>query len=472
MQVKKFEAPTMKEALNMIKNQLGPDAIILSAKDISKGFGLAGRKSVEVTAAVSETMLRKKQLAERKLNEQYRTKYHQIPAAKQKEFIDKVFQKIQAESVSVKITPTPYIDIPDAEGGSGEMDPSAASERIKSAAKAALQAAEFITNESPKKKSLPPQAKSQRQPEDARKMLAMQAEINRLRVLVSQFQKVPQTFVNMHPGANEGIAYELSSSYEKLQKAGLEEDLIIKILKLAQRSLNREQVRKPAYVDAWVAKYILEKVEVTGPKAKNKFHAFVGPSGHGKTAHLVKWASHLVICQNKNVAIVTCDTHKVGAQEQLKTYARILNVPFIVVKKPEDWPHAESFLNNVDYILIDYPGMGLRSDLERNYLLSMLPPDREAGRSIHYVLSAMTKNHDAFDMLNRYSAIGPTDIIFTSVDESSQHGLILTLQQKFGLPLHSFGVGPKIPEDYEPATKERVVDLIFKLTKLKERGLK
>ena len=120
----------------------------------------------------------------------------------------------------------------------------------------------------------------------------------------------------------------------------------------------------------------------------------------------------------------------------------------------------------MDHILVDYPGMGLRTELERDYLLNMLPPQSESGRSIHYVLSAMTKIGDATEVLNRYLAIGPTDLIFTSLDETTQQGVIFSLQQKFNLPLHSFGIGSKIPEDYEAATKERVVDLIFKLTKL------
>ncbi|MCB9025965.1 MAG: flagellar biosynthesis protein FlhF [Bdellovibrionaceae bacterium] len=470
MQVKKFEAPTMKEAIKMIKNQLGPEAIILSAKDINKGFGLAGRRSVEVTAAVSETMLRKKQMAERKLNEQNKNRYQQIPAAQQKEFIDKVFQKIQVERKPPAVfTSTPYIDIIDSEDSSNSFD-NMAHERIKSAAKAASQAAVFI--EDPPKMKVSKVVKEERNSRDLEKILSMQAEINKLRALISQFQKVPQTFVNMHPGASEGISYELSASYEKLKKAGIDEEQIVKILKLAQRSLNSDQIKKTAYVDAWVAKYILENVQIVTDSETTKYHAFVGPSGHGKTSCLVKLASHLVICKNKSVAIVTCDTHKVGAHEQLRIYAKILNVPFVVIKKPEEWARVELALKNVDHVLIDYPGMGLRSDIEQNYLLSMLPPESNSGRAIHYVLSAMTKTKDAYEVLNRYGAVGPTDIIFTSLDESSQHGIIFTLQQKFQLPLHSFGIGPKIPEDFEAATKERVVDLIFKLTKLKERGLR
>src|SRR6185312_12856760 len=93
MQVKKFEAKTMKEALELVKVHMGPEAIILSAKDTHRGFGLMGEKSVEVTAAVSEETLRKKKIAESKLREDLRTRFQQIPATKQREFINKVFEE-------------------------------------------------------------------------------------------------------------------------------------------------------------------------------------------------------------------------------------------------------------------------------------------------------------------------------------------------------------------------------------------
>src|SRR6476620_4534958 len=93
MQVKKFEAKTMKEALELVKIHLGPEAIILSAKDSHRGFGLMGERSVEVTAAVSEETLRKKKIAESRLREDLRERFQQIPASKQKEFINKAFDR-------------------------------------------------------------------------------------------------------------------------------------------------------------------------------------------------------------------------------------------------------------------------------------------------------------------------------------------------------------------------------------------
>src|SRR3977135_750502 len=97
MQVKKFEAKSMKEALELVKLHIVPEAIILAAKDAHRGFGLMGEKRVEVTAAVSEETLRKKKVAESKLREDLRTRFQQIPATKQREFINRVFDERRVE---------------------------------------------------------------------------------------------------------------------------------------------------------------------------------------------------------------------------------------------------------------------------------------------------------------------------------------------------------------------------------------
>ena len=121
MQIKKFEARTMKEALEMVKIQLGPDAIILSAREITKGFGLGGEKSIEITAAYSEKVLQTKRFVESKMPDAQKEKFNRIPAKSQKEVMKKMIEqqveKINAqhqkpkESINHKFTQRRYIDI-------------------------------------------------------------------------------------------------------------------------------------------------------------------------------------------------------------------------------------------------------------------------------------------------------------------------------------------------------------------------
>ena len=136
MQVKKFEARTMKEALEMVKTQLGPDAIILSARDNNKSFGLVGEGSVEITAAVSEETLHRKKFVESRLRVEDKDKLNRSSAKIQKHIIDKMVTKYIDEKEAAapkKITRTRYIEIDD----DVESSQNLASERVKSAAERA-----------------------------------------------------------------------------------------------------------------------------------------------------------------------------------------------------------------------------------------------------------------------------------------------------------------------------------------------
>lgn len=484
MQVKKFEAKSMKEALEMVKNQLGPEAIILSARDNNRGFGIAGQRSVEVTAAVSEETLRRKKIAEAKLNAKNKNKYEQSPARVQKQFIDKAIRKLedayanppaqqQQEKPPVRpLTTQRYIDI-----GNEDMAPAPSQTgmdprtRIRSAAQRAFEASQLIEGPKRRPAAVAPQAIPQGSVAIAQESVQLQSlrqEIQQLKGLIENFNKVPQNFVSMHPGADEGLPYELSAAYEKLLRAGLSADIAVEILKKGQDSIPIPQLKKPALVEAWIAKYILDHTKIVENRLKSKYQVFLGPVGQGKTASLVKLASHLVIVEKKKIAIVTTDSMKLGAAEQLKIYAQILNVPFAVIRSPQDWSVIRAKLSGVDHILVDFPGLQMKNQAETQFIREMLPPILDGGRSVHYVVSALAREEEAIEVASRYQGMGLQDLIVTNLDEAAQHGMIFNFQKKFDLPLHSFGIGSQIPEDFEAATKERVVDLIFKLSKVKK----
>ena len=115
MQVKKFEARSMKEALELVKRDLGPEAIILSAKDNGRGYGLAGQGSIEVTAAISDETFRRKKMAESKLSQALKSRYNQIPARVQRDFITKANAPRVEEFAPPPVAPKPtrYADILD-----------------------------------------------------------------------------------------------------------------------------------------------------------------------------------------------------------------------------------------------------------------------------------------------------------------------------------------------------------------------
>lgn len=553
MRVKKFEAKNMKEALQMVKNHLGPDAVILSARDNRKAFGIGGEASVEITAAVSEGTLQKKQFTESRMTADSRQRFQNSDARTQRAIIDRMVDNRARDAASMAaqaeprrpITKTSYIDIED-EAPEGRAEPQkyqpnprrqqayeraagrnvrellqgfdqdfdlnhdedekwqqrsvaqaapkraparshpavraatpapAAPEvsekalsRIRNAAKEAWAAGIFTNEQEAAKKTeavKPPATNGMDLvPQSNPEILTLKNEIGRLQEMIASFQKVPQSFVTMHPGADFGIPYELSFMFQRLTEVGVTVDNTVEILTKCVKEIDPVAMKKRPIVDAWVARWFLDNTKINTTPMQGRVHLFVGGSGSGKTSHLVKMASHLVVKERKKVAVLTTDSFKVGAVDQLKIYCQILNVPFAVIRNRHDWEYVLSQLHGVDHILVDFPGWQLRDLDEIHNLKSLLPP-AEAQAVTHLCVSATTKDGDAYEIARRYKVTDYSDLVVTNLDQSVQHGIITNLQAKTQKPLHSFGIGSRLPEDFELASKERVLDLIFKLTKLR-----
>lgn len=463
MQVKKFEARTMKEALEMVKSQLGPDAIILSARDNQRSFGLVGEGSVEITAAVSDETLHKKKFVESRMRDQDRDQFQRSPARIQKEIIQKMVTKYSDKpgARTVETTPGPtaaprpattrrYAEIED-EG------------RISTQPAPVISPATVARSMAASSGVSAPVQPTQAAKQDHREIEALKGEIATLREVLAKFQSMPQTMVGSHPGADYGIPYDLSFLFEKLTRAGVAEDLVAEMLTLAQDSIPALKLKNRNLVEAWVARHILQTTKVTDGNAPGKVHLFVGPAGSGKTTALVKMASHLVMNEGKTVALLTADSLKVGATDQMRIYAQILNVPFAVIRSGNDWNNLVRYLASVDLVLVDMPGLSLKNTSELETLKSLMPPAMLNPR-VHFVGSATSKDSDLSEAGRRYSVLGFDNAIFTSLDESIQHGTIYNFMHRFQVPLHGFGIGPRVPEDFETATRERVLDLIFGMT--------
>lgn len=469
MQVKKFEARSMKEALEMVKRQLGPDAIILSARDHGNRFGLVGDGSVEITAAVSEETLQKKKFAESRMKPEIKEKFLSSPARRQRQIMDQFVDSYQKQerAVARPSSNTRYVDIHD----DREVEANVAETRIKDAASKAWDALRMHGGEpvEPIRKAAPtpaptpkPVAAAPVYPPD---YLALKSELESLKKVFSEFNKVPQSFAGAHPGSQHGLTYDFSPCFEKLSQAGLKEDLIVELLTEAQENLPKAKHKSRGLIEGWVAKRILDSTDVVADKPKSRVHCFIGPRGSGKSSSLIKMASQAVIEKHKTVALLTADNFKVGAVDQMRIYSQILNVPFGIVKKSQDWSYFLEQLRDVDMIFCDFPGFSLRNSEELSLLKSLLPMNTAI--ESHLVLSAVSKESEVEETCQRYQQVAFDNLIFNHLDEASHHGSIYNSMRMFQKPLHSFGIGPRLPEDIEIATKERVLDLIFKLTKIK-----
>lgn len=542
MQVKKFEARTMNEALEMVKRELGPDAIILSARDHRRKFGLVGDGSVEITAAVAEQTLQKKRFAESRMNDSAKVRFQASSVRQQRNivngFVDSYHNEteasarqasaqVQRAAVNRPATNRRYIDIEDEPGVESEQ----ASLRIRDAAQRAWEAMRDASTSSQQRRaaSAEPvrvpssgasahassgaptiaqtpvrgqvtaaqvQAKIQavfaeEMAEHVRntssaasadaaiaqrdaalvgksqaEIQALKSELESLKTVLRDFQKVPQNFAGTHPGSEYGLSYDFSAGFEKLTQAGISRELAGEILQTAQNQLPQIKHKSRGLIDGFAAKYILDTTKVTGV-SKSRIQCFIGPRGSGKTSSLVKMASHAVVSGHKKVAMITTDNQKVGAVDQMRIFAQILNVPFGVVRKAADWKPLLEQLAGFDLVLCDFPGVSMKNMDEISLLKNLMPPE---SCDVHLTLSACAKDAELEETCRRFEAAKYSDIIFNHLDEALLHGSIYNLMRKFNRPLHSFGVGPQVPEDFEAATKERVLDLIFRLTKFKRHS--
>ncbi|MBL7556748.1 MAG: flagellar biosynthesis protein FlhF [Bdellovibrionaceae bacterium] len=463
MQVRKFEARTMKDALEMVKKQLGPDAIILAAKDNSNKYGLVGESSFEITAAVSEETLHKKKFVESRMAENDKQQFQNSSARTQKEIISK-FVTRHTTPVTKPVTTQKYIDIND--------EKNAAEERIKNAVQRAFDAGTLLNDRQVQRQTAKPTETRNQQVEGRQQYIEVQndsemnslrSEIASLKAMIKNMQTPTESRPQSHyPGENYGIHYELSSQFQGLVKEGVLEDLAAEMILDLQNQVPVTRLKNKPLVEGFLAKRILEDIVVSSGENK-KFHFFVGPSGGGKTSSIIKMASQLIVRENKKVALLTLDTQKVGAVEQLRIYSQILNVPFAVIRERNDWKEILKFINSIDYILIDTPGSNLKTQEEVSYFERMILKEIPS-KSVHLVLSARNKYEDLQGVLNNFATLNVTDVIFNHLDETVQNGNVYSFNKINKLPLFAFGIGQRIPEDFEYATKERLVDLIFHIT--------
>ena len=202
------------------------------------------------------------------------------------------------------------------------------------------------------------------------------------------------------------------------------------------------------------------KVDATlgRPDGRPRIVALAGPCASGKTNTLVKLAVRYGLGMHRPVHILSMDSYRVAASEQLRCYSAILGIGFQALETTGALAQALEEHSNKDLVLIDTPGFGPRDfdasqDLAR-FLTSR--PDIDT----HLVLTASMRSADLSRVVDRYEVFRPAKLLFAKLDETGTFGPILNLVVRTGRPVSFLSTGQQIPEDLEPATEERVLDLL------------
>ena len=187
--------------------------------------------------------------------------------------------------------------------------------------------------------------------------------------------------------------------------------------------------------------------------------AVVGPPGAGKTTALVKIAARYGLRTKCPTQILCMDMYRVGATEQLRSFAMILGIGFQVLDTPGALSQALEEHRHKDLVLIDTPGHGLRDIDAGRDLASFLQKHPEI--DVHLTLSASMKTADLRRAADRYEQFGPKKLLFTRMDETVSPGTVLSEAARTGKSLSFLTNGQQIPEDIQEATKDSVLDLVF-----------
>ncbi len=378
MRIKRFSAPTLKEAVGQMKKELGSDAIVLESRKVKKDgiFDFSKKERMEVIAALDNYRDKNKKNAEQK------------------------FSRNETENIKFN-----------------------SDDNLK------LQEIELIKEELG----------------EIRSTVAKIADFLRYRNL---------------PSLPENLLLVL----KQLLDCEVEEILAKRLIQEVHMSLKGEEYDDLRFILRKLIGRISAMVKTTQKNSKinstARIIAFVGPTGVGKTTTIAKLATQAKLIGGKEVAIISADTFRIAAVEQLKTFANIAEIPFEVVYSKDEIKNAVAKFSRMDLIFIDTTGRSQKDKINLKEIGNMLS-SVEPGE-VHLVLSVTTKYKDILDILEKFRTLFINRIIFTKLDETTSLGLILNVAEKVRKPISYITFGQNVPEDIEKAESRKIAKIILR----------
>lgn len=204
----------------------------------------------------------------------------------------------------------------------------------------------------------------------------------------------------------------------------------------------------------------------TGPSPR--VVALVGPTASGKTTTLVKLAARYGLSPRRPAQIISLDSYRIAAAEQLRCYAAILGTGFQALESPAALARALEEHRNKDLVLIDTPGYGLREMDAAGELAAVLSSRDDI--DVHLVLTASMKPADLTRVAECYERFRPSKLIFTRLDETATFGPMVSEAARSARPISFLASGQQIPEDLEPAATARVLELVLGREQIQAAG--
>jgi flagellar biosynthesis protein FlhF len=256
---------------------------------------------------------------------------------------------------------------------------------------------------------------------------------------------------------------ELFHLYTDLIEAELSEELARELVERVRQEAPPEELADQAIVKARVTRMIEEQIQAAGSirlmPGQRRLVALVGPTGVGKTTTIAKLAANFRLREKRRVGLITVDTYRIAAVEQLRTYADIIDLPMQVVSTPKEMRDAMHAMGEMDLVLMDTAGRSPKDEVKIQELKAFLTEAQ--ADEVHLVLSSVTGAATLERTAERFAAVGTTHLVLTKLDEASALGNLLPLLRASGLPLSYLTNGQNVPDDIEPADRRRFARLIL-----------
>lgn len=193
---------------------------------------------------------------------------------------------------------------------------------------------------------------------------------------------------------------------------------------------------------------------------RRKIVFFIGPTGVGKTTTIAKLASDFKLTRSKNVAMITADTYRIAAVEQLNTYASIIDVPVNVIYSPSEIVESIEELSDYQMIFVDTAGRSHKNTEQRDEIIEMISnvrnSDIDADIVIFLVMSVTTKYRDMVNICDAYKSLNSYRLLFTKLDETDSVGNILNIKLYTGAPISYITCGQNVPDDIESVDVQKL----------------
>lgn len=310
-----------------------------------------------------------------------------------------------------------------------------------------------------------PAAKSVKSP-DTMHLKDIQSEIGKLTDKVKLIQNM---MWDQEKDTRNGLSIppEFAEIFRIAKASGMIKEHIDEIMKLTLEHMpmsmrtNSETVKR--YFNVLLRKLAPVRVESKLTKPNKKIIMLVGPTGVGKTTTIAKLAARFAYKKDVKyrVGIITLDTYRIGAVEQLMHYAKIMKLGIESVEDPLDFPRAIASLKHCDYIMIDTAGSSQHDHEKIGKLKQFLDAESNTSIDVSLVMSANTKFEDLREIYRKFSVLGIDTVIPTKLDETNGFGNIFSLVYENKKPISYFSVGQEVPDDLQPATADFFVDCLL-----------